>query len=183
LSAYLVLGMLPRAPAIRFAATSPTFPEARLDAPFEAVPIAPDDATLIKTVGDIDAVVRGARRPEDLRRWLPDDATAVLLLQRERGIPAGYDFLRPEQRGRWRIGPIAALATEHLPDVFAQTIFAAGARHRAGDRWRLDLPGETHVLIPPLLAAGLRPERVLPLLASGPIGRWDRYVFADLDVV
>ena len=60
---------------------------------------------------------------------------------------------------------------------------AAAALHRVGDRWRLDLPGEHHALIPPLLAAGFRPERVFPLLASAPIGRWDRYVFADLDVL
>lgn len=181
LTAYVKLGMLPRPPAVRFSAIDPAFPAARWDDALGAVPVTPEDGALLATIGDIDAVVRGGRRPHEHERWLAGGGAAFVLTRHGHDAPAGYAVIQREGRGRWRLGPIAAMDADLVPGVVNRSLIAAAAQHRPGDRWRLDLPGENHAAIPPLLAAWFRPERLFPLLASGPVGRWDRYVFAGLD--
>ncbi len=181
LASYVRLGMLPRPPAVRFSAADPAFPPPRWDEDLAAVPVAPDDQALLATIGDIDAVVRGGRRPHEHERWLAAGGTAHLLTRHGQDAPAGYVVTRPEGHRHWRLGPVAAMDADLVAAVVTRALVVASARHRPGDRWRLDLPGENHAAVAPVLAAGFRPDRLFPLLASGPIGRWDRYVFANLD--
>lgn len=181
LTAYFRLGMLPRPPAVRLSATDPSFPAPRWDDEFGAIPVGAEDGALLETIGDIDAVVRGGRRPHEHRRWLAAGGSAFLFQRRGHDAPAGYVVIQREEHRRWRLGPAAAMDAELVPAITARALVAASSLHRPGDRWRLDLPGENHAALPPLLAAGFRPERLSPLLASAPIGRWDRYVFAGLD--
>lgn len=181
LTSYFRLGMLPRPPAIRFSASDPAFPAPRWDEALEAVAVTPEDGALLATIGDIDAVVRGVRRPREHERWLVAGGSTHVLLRRDRGVPAGYVVTRREGHRHWRLGPVAAMDADLVPAVVTQALVVASAQHQPGDRWRIDLPGENHAAVAPLLAAGFRPARLYPLLASAPIGRWDRYVFAGLD--
>lgn len=181
LTSYFRLGMLPCPPAVRFSATDPAFPSLRWDEELEAVPLSPDDGALLATIGDIDAVVRGGRRPHEHERWLAAGGSAHLLVRRGQDVPVGYAVTQREGHRLWRLGPVAAMDVELMSAVVTRALVVAAARHQPGNRWRIDLPGENHAAIAPVLAAGFRPERLYPLLASARIGRWDRYVFAGLD--
>lgn len=162
LRSYLKLGMLPAPPALLLDATDPVFPPLLWQDGLEATALSADDEASLNTVGDIDIAVRGVRRPEDIRRWLSEGATGLLLLDRRSAVPVGYLLLRGEYPGIWRFGPAAAIDPTRTAALIARALHAAA--------------------VPPLLAAGFRPTRLAPLLATAPIGRWDRYVFGDLDL-
>jgi hypothetical protein len=49
--------------------------------------------------------------------------------------------------------------------------------------WWVHLPAENDAALAPLFAAGFRARQLTPYLATGPIGRWDRYVFHDADML
>ena len=185
MSAYLALGLLPAAPALVLEATAPDFPPLPWDDRLEPVPFGAGDDAALATVGDIDAFVRGVRRPEDHLRWLGEGALGLLLLTRASATPAGYALLRrdPDHRDDWRIGPAAAMDSDRAVAVVTRALHAASELPGPGDRWRVAVPGENRQAIDRLLAARFRPGRLAPMLASGPIGNWDRYVFGDLDVL
>jgi hypothetical protein len=65
--------------------------------------------------------------------------------------------------------------------VFHCALAAVGEHHSPGQIWRLSVPGENLAAVDPLIAARFRPAFLMPFLASEPIGRFDRYVFHDLD--
>jgi len=60
---------------------------------------------------------------------------------------------------------------------------AAGSLGATRVAWRIDVPGENRAALAPLFAAGFRPYRLSNLFASEPIGRWDRYIFHDEDLL
>ena len=186
LSRYLALGLAPRPPSIHLRTAVPVFPSLRWDDGLEAHPLRPDDEALLATVGDIDRAVRGVRRRLDLQRWLEEGAAGALLTRRDAldapAIPAGY-YLVADEGDRGRIGPVAAMDVERFPAVLGRALAAAGARHRPGLAWRIDVPGENRAAIPPLFAVGFRPHRLTHFFASAVIGRFDRYVFHDEDLL
>jgi len=182
-AAYLRLGMVPAMPALVLEATEPAFPPLPWGDDLEAVAFGSGDEAAIATVGDIDAFARGVRRPEDHLRWLEEGARGLLLLRREGATPAGYALLRPEPGETWRIGPAAALDADRVDDVVTRALHAASKIELDVRRWRVAVPGENREGLARLLAARFRPARLAPMLASGPIGRWDRYLFGDLDVL
>ncbi|HET7094620.1 MAG TPA: hypothetical protein VFI22_14105, partial [Thermomicrobiales bacterium] len=146
----------------------------------ERRPLAPDAEAAIATATDIDKAVRGGPREQDLRRWLAAGATGDLLLRPDPLTPAGY-FLVSVDGEEGRLGPVAAIDAERLPDVLGHALAAAGDRHHPGMTWRVELPGECWAAYAPLRAAGFQPERLVRMLASAPLGRWDRYLFRDFD--
>jgi GNAT superfamily N-acetyltransferase len=182
LTRYLTLGLAPQPPSIDLRATAPTFPGARWDDGLEPQPLLADDPAVLETVGDIDRLVRGVRRPQDLRRWLDEGARGALLARRDTGAPAGY-YLVSVRGGRGRIGPVAAVDGERFAQVLERALAAAGEQNDAGLGWRVDLPGENRAAIVPLFAAGFRPRRLSAFFASAAIGRFDRYVFHDEDLL
>jgi len=182
LTRYLRLGLAPAPPTIVFRADAPAFPPVRWDDGLEPHPLDPDDPAQLNTLGDIDAVVRGLRRPDDLRSWLRDGATGALLTRRDTGAPAGY-FLVDAAGSQGRIGPVAAIDAERVADVVDRALAAAGAQDRLGLRWRVDAPAENRAAVAPLLAAGFRPTRLSAFFASAPLGRFDRYLFHDEDLL
>jgi hypothetical protein len=141
-----------------------------------------DDEAILETIGDIDALVRGVRRRSDHQRWLAAGAVGALLSHHQTGVPAGYFLVDPSANPA-RIGPVAVNDREWVGAVVGRALSAAGADHRPGLRWRVDVPGENRAAVGPLLAAGFRPARLDNFLASGPIGRFDRYVLHDQDVL
>ncbi|MCC6313353.1 MAG: GNAT family N-acetyltransferase [Thermomicrobiales bacterium] len=183
LRCYFRLGMLPRPPAALLRARSPLFPPLLRDDGLEAMPLAADDDSQLETLGDLDALTRGGRRPEDLRRWLRDGGRGALLLRRETGAPAGYAVARPVDAGVWRLGPVAAVDAAAFALVLERALAMAGSVPAPHAIWLADVPGENHGALRRLLAAGFAPIRLAPLLASGPTGRWDAYLFGDLDVL
>lgn len=182
LTRYLTLGPRPMPPTVRFTATAPRFPSLDLRDHLVPVPLRADDAATLATVGDIDRAVRGVRRPDDLREWLASGATGALLLQHGTTVPAGY-FLIDHTGEQAAIGPVAAMDVERFADVLARALHAASESPAAGKPWRVDFPAENHVAVAPLLAAGFRPQRLIPYLATGTIGAWDRYIFHDDDLL
>ena len=180
LSRYIALGLMPGPPTIDLRARAPVFPPLRWDDGLEARPLDATDETVLATVGDLDRVVRGARRPADLRRWLSEGGVGELLTRRETGTPAGY-YLLTVVGAEARIGPVAAIDEELVGPVLERALAAAGALHRPDFVWRLDLPGENRAAIAPLFAAGFRPHHLVTFFSSGPIGRFDRYVLYDGD--
>ncbi len=182
LTRYLALGLGPHPPSIDLRAPAPTFPPPRVDDGLESHPLDPDDAAVMATVGDIDRLVRGVRRPQDLRRWLAAGAAGSLLTRRDTGAPAGY-YLVSDRGEQGRIGPVAAIDEERFAAVLARALVAAAASPRAGLAWRIDVPGENRGAIAPLFAAGFRPRRLSNVFASAPIGRFDRYAYHDEDLL
>lgn len=188
LTRYLTLGLRPMPPTVRFAAASPRFPSLNLQDQLEAQPLHADDAAMLATVSDIDRAVRGVRRTDDLRSWLASGATGALLVQRGTSVPVGYFLIDPadHQAGMGSvatIGPVAAMDVERVPDVLGRALHAAGAVSDGDRPWRVDFPAENQAAVAPLLAAGFRPQRLISYLATGTIGRWDRYIFHDDDVL
>ncbi len=137
-----------------------------------------DEATL-HTAGDIDKAVRGVRRPDDLRRWTTEE-TGLLVLDRLSGTPRGYAFLR-EDHGAVRIGPLAANDAADVGPVLQLALHQAAAR--SASSWRIAFPGENTAVIPVLLAWGFRPVWSIATMATGDIGRFDRYVLHDLNLL
>ena len=182
LTRYLALSLAPQPPSIDLRATAPAFPPVRWDDGLESHPLRSDDAAMLATVGDIDRVVRGVRRPADLRRWLDEGAVGALLTRRDTGAPAGY-YLVSDRGALGRIGPVAAMDAQRFGDVLGRALAAAGARERPRLVWRVDIPGENRAAIPPLFAAGFRPRRLSAFFASAPLGRFDRYVLHDEDLL
>lgn len=184
LTRYLRLGLAPAPPSVVFRAATPSFPPPRWDDGLESHPIDREDEAQLATLGDVDAVVRGARRTDDLRRWLAAGAAGALLTRRDNGAPAGYFLVDIEAAGaRGRIGPVAAIDGGRFGDILGRALVAAGERHRPGVGWRVDAPGENRAAVGPLLEAGFRPERLAAFFASAPVGRFDRYLFHDEDVL
>jgi GNAT superfamily N-acetyltransferase len=183
LASYLGLGMMPARPAVRYESESGQFAEADWRDALEVVPVSPTDDHLLATVGDIDAAVRGARRESDHQVWLAGGAALCLLIDRPTAVPAGYFVLRPDGAG-WHVGPVAAMNADRFDMVLARALAAAGAANENGNGpWRAIAPGENRAAHQVLATAGFRPVALIPLLASGPVGLWDRYLFADLDVL
>ena len=181
LTRYLALGLAPQPPSIDLRTDAPAFPPVRWDDGLEPLPLRPDDEAALATVGDIDRAVRGVRRPDDLRRWLAEGATGALLARRDTGAPAGYFLVAHNAPGR--IGPVAAIDDGWFAAVLGRALAAAGELARPGLPWRIDVPGENRAAIAPLFAAGFRPRRLSHFFASAPIGRFDRYVLHDEDLL
>ena len=182
LTRYLALGLAPRPPSIDLRAAAPAFPRVAWDDGLEPLSLRPDDEAALVTVGDIDRAVRGVRRLDDLRRWLTEGATGVLLARRDTGAPAGY-FLVDDHDPPGRIGPVAAIDDDRFAAVLGRALAAAGECSRVNLPWRVDVPGENRAAIAPLFAAGFRPRRLAHFFASAPIGRFDRYVLHDEDLL
>jgi len=178
LTMYLKLGLTPRPPSIDLRAATPAFPPLQWDDGLNAQPLMADDPATLATLGDIDRVVRGVRRPADLRRWLGEGAVGALVTRRDTEAPAGYYLVT-----HGRIGPVAAMDGERFPAVLARSLAAAGSLGATRVAWRIDVPGENRAALAPLFAAGFRPHRLSNLFASDPIGRWDRYIFHDEDLL
>lgn len=176
---YLKHGFRPGPPNVVWASANPHSETRELSSPFEATPISRDDPATMNTIGDIDKAVRGAKRSEDLGRWLDEGASGSLLSDRETGRPAGY-FLIGKKSGHLRLGPVAAIDEPLFPDVLAEA-FAAAARLESGMGWSMALPGENRIAVDPLLSAGFRPLFLLPFFSTAPVGQFDRYAFRDLD--
>ncbi len=134
-----------------------------------------DEATL-HTAGDIDKAVRGVRRLDDLQRWT-NEATGLLMLDRLSGTPRGYAILREDQ-GAVRIGPLAANDAADVTPILDLTLHQATAHNATS--WRIAFPADNTTVIPALLAWGFRPVWSVATMATGAIGRFDRYVFHDL---
>jgi GNAT superfamily N-acetyltransferase len=179
LTRYFHFGLRPQAPNIVWSTDTPVFPELGLGNRLEPVPLQMEDIAALNTLDDIDKAVRGARRRQDIERWLREGAAGALLVDRASGKPAGY-YLVATESGSGRIGPVAALDASRFGDVFANAL-AAAARHVSDVIWKVDTPGENLAVAAPLLAAGFRPVYATTFFASEPIGRFDRYVFHDLD--
>jgi GNAT superfamily N-acetyltransferase len=182
LTRYFRLGLVPQPFSVVWGTSTPRFPTPTLDARLSPVPIAPDDEATLHTIDDIDKAVRGVRRRPDLLRWLADGATGALLLDRESAKPAGY-FLVSAQADSSRIGPVAALDPARFGEVLASALAAAGARHTPGLSWTVVMPGENHAAITPLLDAGFRPRWCDAFFGSEPVGRWESYLFHDMDLL
>lgn len=181
LTRYLTHGLQPMPPTVRMTSSAPRFPPLTLHDHLDALPLRANDAAALATVGDIDRAVRGVRRVDDLRAWLAAGAAGALLVQHDTSVPVGYYLIDPHGH-EGAIGPVAAMDMERLPDVLGRALHAAGAPSLAKP-WRIDFPAENHAAVAPLLAAGFRPQRLIPYLATGTIGRWDRYIFHDDDVL
>jgi GNAT superfamily N-acetyltransferase len=182
LTRYLALGLAPGPPSIDLRVTAPAFPPVRWDDGLEPQPLLAEDVAVLETVGDVDRLVRGVRRAQDLRRWLGEGARGALLTRRDTGAPAGYYLVSALGR-RGRIGPVAAVDGDWFAAVLGRALAAAGDRAGADLGWRVDVPGENRAAIAPLFAAGFRPHRLSAFFASAPIGRFDRYVFHDEDLL
>jgi GNAT superfamily N-acetyltransferase len=181
LSRYFRLGLIPGPPNVVWSAADPLFPVLGLDDRMEATALRLDDAAALNTIADIDKAVRGVTRMGDICRWLGEDATGALLTNRETGTPAGYYLISPAA-GTSRIGPVASIDETAFGDVFRHALAAAGG-HASGSKWELAVPGENRAVIASLFAARFRPILGLPFFASAPIGRFDRYIFHDLDLL
>jgi GNAT superfamily N-acetyltransferase len=169
-------GFRPTLPHMVWAAetlTPPGDPPAHL----RADPIT-DEATL-QTAGDIDKAVRGVRRLDDLRRWTTE-ATGLLLLDRLRGTPRGYAFLR-DDHGAVRIGPLAANDVADVAPVLDLALHRAVAC--SATSWRIAFPADNTAAISVLQAWGFRPVWSVATMATGAIGQMDRYVFHDLNLL
>jgi GNAT superfamily N-acetyltransferase len=179
---YLRLGLFPQPPNVVWRADDPSFPELGFANSLEATPLHVDDYAALNTVGDIDKAVRGVRRRQDIEHWLQEGALGSLLVHRSTGKPAGY-FLVAVTGDKGRIGPVAAIDEVEFGNVFANALAAAKKLHHPGTIWKLASPGENHAAISALLPARFRPAYTMPFFASRPIGRFDRYIFHDLDLL
>ena len=72
---------------------------------------------------------------------------------------------------------------DRFAEVLTHALLAARTSREPGDGWTLVVPGENRAAVPPLLAAGFRPSYAETFFASGPIGRFDRYIVHDLDLL
>jgi GNAT superfamily N-acetyltransferase len=182
LTRYFRLGLVPRPSSINWRANQPVFPTPDLTNRLLAVSLCLDDEAALNTVDDIDKAVRGVRRRSDLARWLRHGANGALLVDRESGRPAGY-YLVAVEKDAGRIGPVASLDESRFDEVFAAALVAAATVHRPGVRWGAISPGENRAAIALLLAAGFQPRYCDVFLASDPIGRWESYLFHDVDLL
>lgn len=183
LTRYLRLGLRPMPPTIMMTATAPNFPALDIRDRLVASPLRADDPAQLATVGDIDRAVRGVRRGEDLAAWLHGGAEGALLFRRDTMVPVGY-YLVTFAGEEATVGPVAAIDRQRLTAVLGRALHAAGEITGARAKpWRIDLPAENRGAIAPLLDAGFRPRRLMPYLATGTIGQWDRYIFHDDDVL
>lgn len=181
LSRYFQLGLAPRAPNVVWSAVAPAFPKLGLDFPFEAIPLSADDLPALNTVADIDKAVRGVKRLGDLQGWLREGAQGALLVDRAKGVPAGYYLVSGGAMGR--IGPVAAMDDSRFGEILAAALAAAAELPVPETIWRIATPGENREAIAPLLQAGFRPTFTMTFFASAPIGQFDRYIFHDLDLL
>ncbi|HWK79879.1 MAG TPA: GNAT family N-acetyltransferase [Thermomicrobiales bacterium] len=181
-SRYLAMGLYPGPPLVSMRALTPVLPDLPWQDGLEPIPIALDRPDVLGTVGDLDRLVKGVRRMEDIHRWLAEEgAQGDLLVRRGDGRPAGYYLVSRDERFG-RIGPVTAVDREGMGDVLKRALHAAGRLDP--DRtlvWRADVPGQNHEAIAPLTAAGFHPWNLLPWFANGEIGLWDRYIVRDED--
>lgn len=182
LQRYLRYGLHPAPPMLTLIAPKLSSPSLDLRDGLDAVPLHADDPALLATVGDIDAVVRGVRRSDDLRAWLSAGARGALLTRHGTSVPVGYYLIESNGR-RARIGPVAAIDVERVPAVLHRALAAADLPNGDAAEWRVDLPAENQAALAPLFDAGFRARQLTPYLSTGAIGRWDRYVFHDEDLL
>ncbi len=180
---YLAMGLQPGAPLVSMRAPAADFPMVHNVDGFEAFPITRDNLEAVRgVINDIDRVVKGVQRAEDIARWIIDeDATGAVLKDAANGLTVGYYLVSRDAR-HGRIGPVAALEREWFPAILHWALVAAGEIDNTHQLvWRIDLPAANRDAIEPLFRAGFTPWNLLPWFASGTIGQWDRYVFRDED--
>ncbi|MGC4189863.1 MAG: GNAT family N-acetyltransferase [Thermomicrobiales bacterium] len=181
-SRYLAMGLHPGPPLVSMRALTPVLPDLPWQDGLEPRPIAPDRPDVLGTVGDLDRLVKGARRMADIQRWMAEEGgQGDLLVRRSDGRPVGYYLVsRDAQFGR--IGPVVAMVPENMDDVLRRALHAAGTIDSGRELiWRADVPGQNREAIAPLMAAGFHPWNLLPWFANGEIGLWDRYIVRDED--
>ncbi|MGB3327584.1 MAG: GNAT family N-acetyltransferase, partial [Thermomicrobiales bacterium] len=179
---YLAMGLHPGPPLVSMRALTPVLPDLPWQDGLEPRPIAPDRPDILGTVGDLDRLVKGVRRMDDIRRWQAEEgAQGDLLVRRSDGLPVGYYLVSRDERFG-RIGPAVAVDRAGVGDVLRRALHAAGSLDPAKQLiWRADVPGQNHEAMAPLMAAGFHPWKLLPWFANGEIGLWDRYLVRDED--
>jgi GNAT superfamily N-acetyltransferase len=182
LTRYFRLGLVPQPFSVHWGTSQPSFPPPDRISRLQAVPVVADDAAVLNTIDDIDKAVRGVRRRNDLLRWLREGAAGVLLVDRESGTPVGY-YLVSVSRESGRIGPVASLDESRFLEVMGTALTSAAGLHAPGVTWSVLSPGENRSAISPLLDASFRPRYCDLFFASGPIGRWESYLFHDVDLL
>jgi GNAT superfamily N-acetyltransferase len=182
LTRYYRLGLTPGPPHAIWTTAEPVFPTLDLASPFEAIPIRLGDAAVLNTVDDIDKAVRGISRLQDIASWIENGAAGAILVDRLTATPAGF-FLVAKEAESGRIGPVAAMDEDRFAEVLTNALAAAAPFHHRSAAWTLLVPGENRSAVAPLLAAGFRPSYAETFFASGPIGRFDRYIPHDLDLL
>jgi ribosomal protein S18 acetylase RimI-like enzyme len=181
-SRYLAMGLHPGPPLLSMRALTPVLPELPWQDGLEPRPIALGEPDVLGTVGDLDRLVKGVRRMDDLHRWLDEEgAKGELLIRRRDGRPVGYYIVSRDERFG-RIGPVAAIERNGVGDVLRRALHAARTFDPGKELiWRADVPGQNQAAIAPLLAAGFHPWNLLPWFSNGEIGLWDRYILRDED--
>jgi len=179
---YLAMGLYPAPPLVSMRALTPVMPDLPWQDGLEPSTIALDRPEVLGTVGDLDRLVKGVRRMDDLHRWLSEEgAQGDLLLRRSDGRPAGYYLVSRDERFG-RIGPVVAADREGIGSILRRALHAAGTLDpEKALIWRADVPGQNREAIAPLMAAGFRPWNLLPWFTNGEIGLWDRYIVRDED--
>lgn len=179
---YLAMGLQPGAPLISMRAPAADFPTVHNVDGLEMFSITRDNLEALAAIDDIDRLVKGARRSEDVLRWITGEgATGAVLKEAISELPVGYYLVSRDAR-RGRIGPVAAIERQRFPDVLHRALCAAGEIDNTHQLvWQIDLPAANRDAIEPLFRAGFTPWNLLPWFASDTIGQWDRYVFRDED--
>jgi ribosomal protein S18 acetylase RimI-like enzyme len=158
IASYLRLGMMPLGPIFTFSGEL----AGRVDVE-PAVTLRELDAG---AADELDAVVRGARRPQDHAFFRARDGVArqVELL----GRPIGYFYA-----SQGVVGPAAWLEAGH-GDAVVRAALREARRQQA--KVRLMVPGTNHGAIQLALAAGLKLTSSSHLMTSAPFGRLEQYL-------
>ncbi|MGQ9586432.1 MAG: GNAT family N-acetyltransferase [Anaerolineae bacterium] len=138
-----------------------------------------DAQSLVEVTGELtlmDRAVRKAARVEDHRFWLQSlRARAVLVHERGGKKVMGYGYAL----GEGELGPILALAPEHLPHVIAQTIrtLLPGATS-----FHLYVPGPAVQAMRALLEVGFRAALFNVFFSSAPFPHPAAYIPSGPDL-
>ncbi len=177
---YLRFGLRPGPPLMALRAAQPRFPRRPdLDCRLRMRPIGPAD---IDRIASLDEVVRGAPRHVELASWI-ESGDGIQLVDRTSGELAGYALVST-RTANCQIGPVVTRERDDMPAALHLALILAGT-HPNPKRlpWRVDCSSRNQLAVEPLLNAGFAIDGLIHWFESGPVGRWDHYIFRDEDAL
>lgn len=175
---YLRFGLHPGPPQLPFRATKPMFPAT--PPTLDGFMVRSFEREDVHRIAPLDQEIRGADRGDRLEQWLAEGSEGVVVTDAG-GEAAGYALVTMRE-SHGQIGPVVARETGEFPLMLELALHRAGTIVDLRERpWRIDFSARNHRAIGTLLTAGFSAENLVNWFESGPVGRWDRYIFRDED--
>ena len=128
---YLRMGLLPGAPIVSLSAPEPQIPDAAADGLTQTA-VDPADERQLAALDALDHQIKGASRRVDRLAWHAEGAREALVYSEDGADTPVGAYVVSRHHDQCRIGPVVAIAPEHVAPIVRRALVAARDLCRGG---------------------------------------------------